>query len=231
MSSRTWWGAEVRRYVLWGSSGHAKVLDEAISRQGGEVFCLFDNSPFANSVLPGVPLLGGVDAFMSWTGARPMDQEIFALVAIGGAHGQDRLQLQELLAKHGLRIAPLIHPLAFVADSAMLGPGTQLLAMSVVAAGVHLGAGCIVNHKASIDHECIIADGVHVAPGATICGCVTVGTNSMIGAGAVVMPRLKIGRDSIIGAGAVVTRNVPDGVVVMGNPALVRHHLQSNSDL
>ena len=93
-----------------------------------------------------------------------------------------------------------------------------MLAQAVVAAGSKLGAACIVNHKASVDHECILGDGVHLAPGATVCGCVTVGNNVMIGAGSVVLPRLKIGPDSIIGAGSVVTKDVPARSVIVGNP-------------
>jgi acetyltransferase-like isoleucine patch superfamily enzyme len=89
----------------------------------------------------------------------------------------------------------------------------------VVAADAMLGAACIVNHKASVDHECRLGDGVHVAPGATLCGLVTVGDAAFIGAGAVVLPRLSIGADAVVGAGAVVTKDVPAGAVVTGNPA------------
>ena len=42
-----------------------------------------------------------------------------------------------------------------------------------------------------------------------------------IGAGAVILPGIRIGKHSIVGAGAVVTKDVPDGVVVVGNPARV----------
>jgi acetyltransferase-like isoleucine patch superfamily enzyme len=60
---------------------------------------------------------------------------------------------------------------------------------------------------------------VHVAPGATLCGCVDVGEDAMVGAGATVLPRLRIGRGAVVGAGAVVTRAVADGTVVVGIPA------------
>ena len=50
-------------------------------------------------------------------------------------------------------------------------------------------------------------------------GCVSIGDFAFIGAGATVLPNLKIGKNSIIGAGAVVTKDVPDNVVVYGNPA------------
>lgn len=137
--------------------------------------------------------------------------------------------LQDLMTRHGLRVEPLVHPLSFIASSAVLGDGTQILAHALVAADAHLGAACIVNHKASVDHECQLADGVHVAPMATLCGCVNVAACAMIGAGAVVLPRLHIGRGSIVGAGAVVTRDVPDQVIVVGNPATILRGLPSDT--
>jgi NDP-sugar pyrophosphorylase family protein len=48
-----------------------------------------------------------------------------------------------------------------------------------------------------------------------------IGKNVFLGANAVVLPGIKIGDGSIIGAGAVVTKDVPVGMVVGGNPAKV----------
>lgn len=48
-----------------------------------------------------------------------------------------------------------------------------------------------------------------------------IGKNVFLGANAVVLPGIKVGDNSIIGAGAVVTKDVPEAVVVAGNPAKV----------
>ncbi|MBD8585471.1 sugar O-acetyltransferase [Frigoribacterium sp. CFBP 13729] len=50
---------------------------------------------------------------------------------------------------------------------------------------------------------------------------ITIGDNVWLGGGVVVCPGVSIGDDSVIGAGAVVTRDVPAGVVAVGNPARV----------
>jgi sugar O-acyltransferase (sialic acid O-acetyltransferase NeuD family) len=215
-----------KRYILWGSAGHAKVLANLISLQGGRVVALFDNDPKVSSALPGVPLFIGEEGFKLWIKGEHDHKAIFGLAAIGGSRGYDRLAIHERFRTYGLRIEPLVHPQASVCLTASLGPGTQVLAQAVVAAEARIGEGCIINHSATVDHECVLGNGVHIAPGATLCGCVTLGGNVMIGASAVVLPRIKIGEGAIVGAGAVVTRDVPAGVIVTGNPARILRNRQ-----
>jgi len=52
---------------------------------------------------------------------------------------------------------------------------------------------------------------------------VHIGSNVWIGGGAIILPGVTIGDDAIIGAGSIVTRDVPAGVTVIGNPALAKH--------
>lgn len=52
-------------------------------------------------------------------------------------------------------------------------------------------------------------------------GRVTIGNNVFIGAESVILPNVKIGNNVIIGANSTITRDVPDGVVVAGNPAKI----------
>ena len=48
---------------------------------------------------------------------------------------------------------------------------------------------------------------------------VRIGHRAWIGAGAILLPGVTVGDDAVVGAGAIVTRDVPAGVVVAGNPA------------
>lgn len=209
-----------QRYVLWGSAGHAKVLASLIALRGGHVVALFDNREVPPA-LAGIPLYIGSNGFNAWADVTEELGSVIGLVAIGGARGRDRLVIQDLFRRSGLRMDTLVHPDASVCSTAHIGAGTQVLAQAVVAADTRIGEACIVNHRSVVDHECVLGDGVHIAPGATLCGCVTLGKNVMIGAGAVVLPRLTIGADTVIGAGAIITRNISAGVTVVGNPGRI----------
>ncbi|KAJ2303349.1 hypothetical protein IWW55_002974 [Coemansia sp. RSA 2706] len=54
---------------------------------------------------------------------------------------------------------------------------------------------------------------------------VKIGDGVWVGGGAVILPGVTIGDGVTIGAGSVVTKDVPDNVVVVGNPARIVKHL------
>ncbi len=209
------------KYILWGAKGHALVLEEIIREQGGEVIALFDNTSNIAPALKDVEMLIGLEAYEAWRQRHANERNINALAAIGGARGRDRRDFLEIFRRSGFVTPNLIHSRAVVSASTRVGDNSHILAGAVIAPMVEIGEACIVNTNASVDHESVIAAGVHIAPGATLCGCVHVGENTLIGAGSVVLPRIRIGSNVIIGAGSVVTRDIPDAVVAWGNPAKI----------
>jgi maltose O-acetyltransferase len=48
---------------------------------------------------------------------------------------------------------------------------------------------------------------------------IRIGRNVWIGGGAIILPGITIGDDAVVGTGSVVTRDVPAGATVVGNPA------------
>lgn len=66
-----------------------------------------------------------------------------------------------------------------------------------------------------------VAERAGRSPFRTRAAPIAVGDNAWIGAGALVLPGVTIGRDTTIGAGSVVTRDVPPGVLALGNPCRV----------
>jgi maltose O-acetyltransferase len=54
---------------------------------------------------------------------------------------------------------------------------------------------------------------------------ISIGDNVWLGGGVIVLPGVTIGAHTVVGAGAVVNRDLPAGVVAVGNPARVIRHI------
>jgi len=211
----------VKRIVFWGASGHAKVLRELVEHLGYELVATFDNNGEVPAPFADVPLYYGTQGFERWKQENG-SAKTAGLVAIGGASGRIRLDIQRFMEQNQVELIKVIHPTAFVAADAIIRKGSQILVNASVCPEVTVGEACILNTASSVDHESVLGNGVHIAPGAVLAGCVTVGDHTLIGPGAVVVPRVNIGSDVIVGAGSVVTKDVPNGKVAYGNPARIK---------
>lgn len=113
----------------------------------------------------------------------------------------------------------VIHPSAIVTKECKLKQGILIGANVVVNPLTYLGNGVICNTGSIIEHECIIKDFVHIAPGAVLCGNVKIGEGTLVGANSVIRPGIKIGENVIIGAGSVVVKDISDNQKIVGNPS------------
>lgn len=205
--------------IIWGGTGNFKVLCELLEPDY-QVIGYFDNNPAVQPSYRGIPCLGNREDFIKWAGGLKGEKPFF-IVSIGPGHGPVRLDIHEEIKKQGLRPIQAIHRSAFVANHATIGEGSQVYAMATVCVDTQVGKACILNTRASVDHECVIEDGATVGPGATLAGLVHVEKYADIYTGAVVLPRIRIGEGAIVGAGAVVLKDVEPWTVVAGNPARV----------
>lgn len=212
----------MHKTLLWGARGHTKVINEAIDKSKYEPVVLGDNSYIVDPCLPWLPFVLKIEGLLSWMQKNESNNPTHFVVGIGGGNGKARLEVMNDLMGVGLKPITIVHPKAYLSDSAQLSDGVQILAMAAVSTDVKLGKGVIINTSASVDHDCELSDGVHIAPGAHLAGEIFVGKNVFVGTGAVILPRTYIGDDSIIGAGAVVLNDVDNGSVVVGNPAKVK---------
>lgn len=189
--------------ILYGASGHGKVIKEIVEAIGGEVECFVDDNPAVNE-LAGLPVRHQVPA------GSPM------IVSIGANHIR-KMIVERLNCEFGVAI----HPSAIVSPSAKIGEGTVVMAGAVINADAVIGKHCIVNTGATIDHDVVLEDYVHVAPGVHISGITRVGEGTWIGVGSCLIQCLNIGKWCFVGAGSVLVKDLPDNVVAFGNPCKV----------
>ena len=127
-----------------------------------------------------------------------------------------------------------------------IGEGTRVGTFSLIHQGARIGQNCTIGSHCNIC-RCQIGDGVsiqtacHITRGTVIEDNVFVGPGvvtlndplvagrgmkaptiregAKIGGGTVLLPGVTVGRNAVIGSGAVVTKDVPDGFTMVGNPA------------
>jgi len=186
-----------------GAGGHGKVVAEIAIANGWDTILFYDRA------YPKKQICGAWKVIGTTPETRPN------FCAVG-----KNVTRQKIFEEYDMSDSPVLcHPASIVSGSAFVGAGSVLMAGAILNAGAHLGRGVIINTCASVDHDCHLADFVHVSPGARLAGDVNVGPRSWIGLNAAICEGVEIGQDAVIGAGAVVIKDVPDGARVVGNPA------------
>ena len=85
------------------------------------------------------------------------------------------------------------------------------------------GHGLVINHESIIGHNCVLRHTTTIGnkknADGSFSAAPTIGNYVDIGCHVVILGAVKIGDRAVIGAGSVVLKDVPEGGVVVGNPA------------
>ena len=145
-------------------------------------------------------------------------------VCIAIAGGAVRQRLAAHCAVAGVGFFSARSENVVIMDEVKIGAGAILSPFVTLTSNIRIGAHFHANIYSYVEHDCIIGDFVTFAPGAKCNGNVVIGDHAYIGTGAILRQGgpgapLMIGRGAVVGMGAVVTKDVPPGVTVVGNPA------------
>ena len=146
-------------------------------------------------------------------------EESNKLVSIAVAESRIRQVLAEKCEASGISLTEARAASVIEMDEVFIGEGACLSPFVTLTSNIKIGRCFHANLYCYIAHDCVIGDFVTIAPGAQINGNITICDHAYIGSNAVVRQGLTIGAGSTVGMGAVVTRDVPPGVTVVGNPA------------
>lgn len=202
--------------IIVGAGGHAVVVADALLASGRSVIGFLDQATQMHGrSLCGLPVLGG-DEYLSQVSSA----EVVLVNGVGSTGDPSiRMRVQQRLQGLGWQFIGLIHPFAVVSPFAVLAPDVQVLAKAVVQPNALIEAGCIVNTGSIVEHDVVMGNWSHAAPGAVICGGVRLDSCCHVGAGAVVMQGIQMGPHTLVGAGAAVVRNFQGHGTLAGVPA------------
>ena len=195
--------------------GQAGVVINTIKLLGKyEVIGFIDNTPdIQGKIINGIPVIGSTNDI----GAFKLPTEYFH-VCIGD--NLTRYKLQIALKKNGYTPISIIHPSAVVSNSNVhLGEGSYIGPNTVINNGTSIGKASIINSGTIIEHDNNYGNAIHLAPGVSTGGRVSISDYSFIGLGSTILPDIKIGSGVLIGAGSTITKNVKNQVTMIGYSA------------
>jgi sugar O-acyltransferase (sialic acid O-acetyltransferase NeuD family) len=202
-----------RSAIIYGASGHGKVVADLLYACGIELEGFVDDNPQLSQEETGLTILGDARWLARETARRPLD------VALGIGDNFARRLVAERVVRSNAVLITVVHPSATISPSATLSSGTVVMPHAVVNAGAVIGTGAIINTAAIVEHDCIVGNYAHLSPKATIGGHVRIDDLTWLGIGSSVIPNTKVGKGSIIGAGATVITDIDEWVVAVGTPA------------
>jgi sugar O-acyltransferase (sialic acid O-acetyltransferase NeuD family) len=197
--------------AIYGPGGFGRELvnmaREAVELSQGSVVFLSDDPTEIGRDVCGVPVLAAAKC------------SIPAVIAVADAGVRRRLA-QQVAARD------LVSPTHRRGPDVEVGEGAVFCDFTMITASARIGRHFHCNIFSYIAHDCLIGDFVTFAPNVSCNGNVVVEDDVYVGTGAILRQGapgkpLRIGKGAVIGMGAVVTKDVPPGVTVVGNPARI----------
>ena len=205
-----------KKVVIIGAGGHAKVIVDIIEKSQDIVLGFLDDNIEKGTIIANNEDLKVIGDLNDRFSLPVTHSDLEFVIAIG-----DNKRRKEVAEKNvpNIKFYTAIHPSTNIGIDVSIEEGTVIMANSCINASAKIGKHCIINTGAIIEHDNIIKDYVHVSPNATLCGTVTVGELTHIGASATVKNNTNITQNCIIGAGTIVIKNIDEEGTYIGVPA------------
>ncbi len=185
------------KLIVVGGGGHGKVVSSLIKKNSA--FKLLGYCDIEDKgVILDSDYLGNDDYILN-----EVSREVKLALGIGQLKNNraQRMLIVNKFLSAGFSFPPIISSNAIVNDNVAVEDGTVIMDGVVINTGTKIGKFSIINTSSSVDHDCIIGDYVHIAPGCTLCGGVQVGEGAFLGAGTIVPEYREIPKATFIKAG------------------------------
>ncbi|WAU73467.1 acetyltransferase [Acinetobacter sp. TR11] len=206
---------------VYGASGFGKEVMPLVRQQfpilAKENFIFIDDGK-AETHLNGYSVLTYTDFIK-----QPVSNK---LVTIAIANSSVREKLVTQLNQDNIQHLSIQASNTVVLDDVEIGEGSLLCPFTCLTSNIKIGKFFHANIYSYVAHDCVIGDYVTFAPGVKCNGNIHIEDHAYIGTGAIIKQGtpdkpLVIGKGAVVGMGAVVTKSIPAGVTVVGNPARI----------
>lgn len=139
------------------------------------------------------------------------------IIALGGPAFRENVFHK--LSDKNLKMATLIHPTVQIGDRTIIHDGCIIQYNCFISCDVELGYNVLLQPSSNVGHNTHIGDHSVLSSFVCVAGNCNVGNSVYVGMNVPIKEGITIGDKSIVGMGSCVLRDIPDGVVALGNPA------------
>jgi len=209
----------MEKIILIGGGNQAHYTIDIIEKEGKyTIVGIIDSIQDIGADRFGYPVLGRQENIKDIIDQYQIDGGI---ITIGDNWSRYYVYNQIINLVPDFKFVNAIHSSVIIGNNVKLGTGITAM------------AGCIFNPKstigdftffatgAQVEHDCTICDFASVSAGSVMGGYVKLGKFSAVTLGVTIIDRLEIGENTVVGAGSLVVKDLPDDVLVYGNPAKI----------
>ena len=213
----------IKLYAIYGASGCGRslmpVARQQLARESDASEIVFIDDALESVAEVNAHRAMNYLAFLNETAS-----EKYVQIAIANSHVREKIA--QRLKMDGIQLWSIIADHVVLMDQLELDVGSALSPFVTIGSNVRIGKCFQANLYSYVEHDCVIGDFVTFAPGVKCNGNIHIQDHAYIGAGAMIKQGkpddpLVIGVGAIVGMGAVVTKSVPAGATVVGNPARI----------
>ncbi len=212
----------MKKIVILGAGGNCfdmvDIIEDINRFHGKEIYrCIgfLDDDPDKEGLsYMGVSVIGKLES------ASSLPEDVSFVNGIGSV--RTFRKKKDIISRSGVpleRFETIIHPTAVLSKSASIGKGVVIFPYVVISSNVKIGNHVMILSHVIVSHDDEIGDYSIITGGVNIAGGVKIGKSSYIGTNASIREGVKIGEGVLVGMGSVVLNDIPDGRVVVGNPA------------
>lgn len=210
-------------YAIYGTSGCGRglmpVARQQLVRENKDAEIVF-----IDDALTEIGLVNGHRAMNYQAFLNESASQKYVQIAI--ANSRVREKIAHRLEADGIQLWSISADNVILMDRIEIAKGSALSPFVTITSNIKIGKCFHANLYSYVEHDCMIGDFVTFAPGVKCNGNIHIHDHAYIGAGAMIKQGtpdqpLIIGKGAIVGMGAVVTKSVPAGVTVVGNPARI----------